>query len=209
MKKTKLTAIVRTAQKKTEAKALRREGKIPAVIYGGKDQVPVALDAREFHRTFHGTVAENVIVDLSLEGKETRQVLIKDYQYDPIRGQYIHLDFMEINPEKKLKTHVPIHLEGTPEGVKKGGLLEFFVQELEVTCLPKDLPEAIVLDISSLEVGDSLHVQDIQAPDGVEILNPPDQTVVAVGHAVSEVVVETPEAVEEEGGAAVSEESED
>ncbi|MEM5948918.1 50S ribosomal protein L25 [Spirochaetia bacterium 38H-sp] len=186
MKNVTLTASKRVAGNKSKTNALRRQGFIPAVVYGAGEEIPVSVNAREFNKTFHGAISENIRIDLDISGDKKRQVLIKDYQYDPIKSKIVHLDFIELDPNKPIKTHVPVHLEGNAPGVKLGGILEFFTQELEVECLPKDLPEYIVVNIDNLNLGDSIHVADISLPNGVKIISSNEQTVVAVTHATKE-----------------------
>lgn len=199
MKNVTLSASKRAAGNKSETKSLRKQGFIPAVVYGAGDEVSVSVSAREFNKAFHGAISENIRIDLEIDGDKKRQVLIKDYQYDPIKSRIEHLDFIELDPKKPIKTHVPVHLEGNAPGVKLGGILEFFTQELEIESLPKDLPEYIAVNIDSLGLGDSIHVADVDAPKGVKILTSPDQTLVAVTHAAKEeVAAEAEEETEEE-----------
>ncbi|MFP4365314.1 MAG: 50S ribosomal protein L25/general stress protein Ctc [Spirochaetia bacterium] len=197
MQQKTLSADARKAEKKSAAKRLRREGKIPAIIYGHHDPVAIAVDASEFDRKFH-TISENTIIKISV-GKENYDVLVKDYQEDLIKNRILHLDFFEIERGKALKTHVPIHLEGMPVGTKEGGILETLLHEMEVECLPKDLPEVINLDISELQIGDSIHVEDVNPPEGVKYLNYPEQTICSV---VTPRAEKTEEELEEEAALA-------
>lgn len=175
-----------TAEKRTETgkgpnNRLRSSGKIPAVVYGHSDAVSIALNERDFSREFH-KVSESTILNLKFD-KQNLEVLIKDYQEDVITGRILHVDFYEIEKGKKLRTHVSIHLTGTPDEVREGGILENPLHEVEIECLPKDLPEDIKIDIKNLSSAHALHVGEITPPEGVKILTNPDAVVAAVVHA--------------------------
>jgi large subunit ribosomal protein L25 len=142
-----------------------------------------------------------------VDGK-SRDVLIRDYQENTISGEITHVDFYEIERGKVLRTNVGLHLDGAAVGIREGGILESFVHELEVECLPKDLPEGINVDITNLEIGHSIHVRDLEAPPGVEILNSPDQVICTIAYKRAE-VEEVPEELEEEEAALVGEEGEE
>jgi large subunit ribosomal protein L25 len=173
-----LNAQLRTETGKGVAGRLRRAGRIPAVVYGHEDPQALSLEAREFNREFH-TVSESTLIALSI-GKTKKDVLIKDYVEDIRTGDILHIDFYEIERGKKLHTRIAIELVGSPKGVREGGVLEHSLHEVEIECLPKDLPEHLTADVSDLEQGQSLHVSDIALPDGVRILNSPEQTIAAV-----------------------------
>ena len=150
-----------------------------------------------------GTCAEGApIIPISAHQDVNIDVLIKDYQEDLLKGRIIHIDFYEIEKGKLLKTRVPVHLEGTAIGVKEGGVLEHLLHEIDVECLPKDLPKSFQIDISDLKAHHSIHIKDIEAIEGVKILNPLDQVVclIEVKAAVEEEVEEVEEeaALEEE-----------
>lgn len=157
---------------------LRRSGRIPAVIYGHAAPVSVSINAREFAKAFH-TVSESQIVGLQI-GSETHDVLIKDYVEDIKTGSIDHIDFFEIERGKRLRTHIAVELTGSPIGVRAGGVLEHMLYEVEIECLPRDLPENLTLEIGALDLNSSLHVSDIVVPEGVRILNPVEQTVCAI-----------------------------
>ncbi len=172
---------------------LRREGQIPAVVYGHTDPLHCSISARDFYTTFH-TVSESTIVTLKV-GKEKRDVLIKDYDEDITTGNVRHIDFFEIEKGKKLRTHVAIEFEGSPAGVREGGILDHNLYQLEIECLPKDIPEHLVVDVSSLGVDDVLHVRDLVIPEGVKVLTNLDQTVCSI--IIPRAVVEEEEGEEE------------
>lgn len=193
MEQKTLSASARTELKSGAARRLRRAGKIPAVIYGHRDPVPVTIDGIEFIREFK-IISESQIINLTV-GDETYDVLIKDYQEDILTGNVEHIDFFEIEAGKTLRTHIGIHLEGSAVGSREGGILEQQLYEVDIECLPRDIPEAFRVDVSNLEVGDSLHVSDLEAPEGVTILTSEDNVIALV--AMPRIEVE-PEAEEEE-----------
>lgn len=191
--------------KKNASRRYRAAGKIPAVIYGSSmdNSLNILVDEREFNQKFK-IISENTIIRMKgIEGDY--DVLIKDYQEDILTGGLEHIDFYEVEKGKSLKTHVPIHISGTPVGVRSGGVLEQPIHEIEVECLPKDLPDSIDLEIAHLEINDSIHVSDITPPAGVTFLSSEDQVVVHVATQTKEVV--SPEAAIAEGGEAAAEEA--
>jgi len=175
---------------KGPSRRFRSAGKIPAVIYGVKDNKSITVDAREFGKKFK-TISENTIITLDF-GKDQCDVLIKDYQDNIINSTIEHVDFMEIEKGKLLKTHVPIVLKGNSPGVKEGGILVQKINDVEVECLPKDIPSDIVINVDALEIGNSIHVSDIAEMEGVTLLVNPEMTIVVVNHPKA-VVVETEE----------------
>ena len=147
-------------------------------------------------------ISESTIIRLALDN-ESHDVLIRDFQEDSVSGKVIHIDFFEIERGKILRTNVGLHLTGTPLGVREGGLLESFVHEVEVECLPKDLPERITVDVTDLALGHSIHLRDVRTPEGVKVLNPGDQVVCTVAHKrVEEKPAVAEEAVAAEEGEA-------
>jgi large subunit ribosomal protein L25 len=177
---------------KGPSRRFRSEGKIPAVIYGAHDSKSITVDAKEFSRKFK-TISENTIITLDF-GKEQCEVLIKDYQDNIVTSLVEHVDFLEIEKGKLLKTHVPVVLTGNAPGVKEGGILVQKINEVEVECLPKDIPSVISVDINGLEVGHSIHIRDIANLAGVTMLAHEDLTVVVVSHPKDAVVAEDVEA---------------
>jgi large subunit ribosomal protein L25 len=184
METKKLSAQTRTEKRKSAAGRLRRAGRIPAVIYGDIDPMVISIDAREFRTTFK-RISENTIIELKLpEG--AHEVLVKDYQKDNLTGEVLHIDFYEFKKGVALRTRVPLRMTGNPIGVKEGGILEILLHHLEVECLPKDLPEEIVLDIAELMLGHSIHVKEVSIPEGVRAVASPDQVVCIVAHRKAE-----------------------
>jgi large subunit ribosomal protein L25 len=186
-----LTVSDRTELRKGASGRLRREAKIPAVVYGSHGNRNVTVDSHEFHTSFK-TISENTIIDLKC-GKDSFQVFIKDYQKDIITGKIQHIDFYEIDKNKAIHTHVPFKFTGNPVGVRDGGSLEHKMEDIMVECLPKDLPEAIIVAIENMGIGDVMHVRDLPNMNGIKFLAQPDQTVVVITHIKAEVIA-APEA---------------
>jgi large subunit ribosomal protein L25 len=192
----------RSAKGTGDSRRARAQGFIPAVVYGHNDPKHVLVNRREFNATFKH-ITESEIITLKL-GKNDIQVLIKDYQSDIVRGELLHIDFFEIEAGKTLKTHVPLHVHGTPLGVREGGILEAPLHELEIECLPKDLPASIEVDVADLV--EAMHVSDLTPPPGVTFLTSPEQLIAAITHARAE--VEETEDEEEAVEGEVNEEAE-
>lgn len=171
MSQIKLSARIRERRGKGAARSLRRGKEIPAVFYG-PDAAPVMLAVRlsEFQRVVKETNVEHVILGLEIEsegGKDSRNVMIKELQTDPIKDTYFHIDFCEISMDKEITIDVPIHLMNTPLGVTNGGILQHVRRELTISALPNKLIESIEVDISGLDIGDVIHIEDLQLPEGV------------------------------------------
>ncbi|MFP4491845.1 MAG: 50S ribosomal protein L25 [Spirochaetaceae bacterium] len=194
MKQETLEAFERRELKKGASRRLRREGKIPAVMYGKDQNKTLSILKNEFEKKMHA-LGENTIIVLTLDDGD-HEVLVKDYQEDTIRSFVTHVDFYEIEQGKELRTHIPVEVIGTPEGVLEGGVLEERLHEIEVECKPKDIPDKITIHVEGLQIGDTIHVEELEVPEGVKILNYPDQVVVTVS-TQSEII--EPETEEEEG----------
>jgi large subunit ribosomal protein L25 len=164
-----------------QVKALRREGLLPAVIYGrGIEPMPISLGLHEASRVLPG-VSSSQLIEVEVDGKP-HTTLVRERQRHPITGALLHIDFQEVSMTETLRTVVSFHLHGeAPAVTRYGGILVSGLEELLVECLPGDLPEHIEVDISSLqEIGDAIHVRDIQAPAGVEILSDPEDMIVLI-----------------------------
>jgi len=150
------------------------------VLYGqGVEATPVSLDARELYHVLHTGAGGNVLVGLVVDGKE-HLALPREIQRDHMRGRLVHVDFLAVRRDEKVRVDVPIRVVGESPGVKQGGLLEHHLWDLSVECLPQDVPDSMEADVSSLLIGDALRVGDIPAPSGVAVLTDPDESVVAV-----------------------------
>lgn len=180
MEKVILKAEVRSASGKANAKDLRKKNIIPAVVYkGGKDALKLQLAAGDLKEALHTKAGENVIVTLKIgsgEGKtKDRTVLIKEIQREPIKDRILHVDFNEISLTENLKVNVPLTAHGEPVGVKAdGGTLEHVMWELQIECLPTNIPEKIEVEVSQMKIGDAVYVKNIMPPEGVKILTDPE-----------------------------------
>jgi len=200
-----LEAQPRTPGTKNDARRVRHAGKIPAVVYGaGKSAVPVAVDPRQVSRILHSETGHNSVFDLALDGEKTKAMIV-DWQYEPIKGSLLHIDLKRIAMDQKLRVNVPIELIGEPAGVKQqGGLLEQIVREVEVECLPADIPNVIELSVAELVFGVVLRVADLPKNDKVRFLTDADQPVAHI-ISIKEEVAATPEATAAEAAAAPAE----
>ncbi|HEY7410336.1 MAG TPA: 50S ribosomal protein L25/general stress protein Ctc [Vicinamibacteria bacterium] len=179
---------------KNANRRLRAEGFIPGVLYGAKQEaVALAVSPREIGAILRSASGENTLFELDLGGSR-RKVILKEFQVEPIKGRLLHADFYEVALDKLLTVSVHVEVTGTPVGVKvQGGVLDYVTRELEVECLPADIPERIVVDVSELEIGKHVRVSDLTAPKGVTILADPDIVVV---HVVAPRAEEVPVAAE-------------
>jgi len=192
MSKVVLQAKNRQKEGSAESRRIRKSGRIPAVLYGRSGKaVSIDLDASEFVKGTKG-ISESTIVNINVDGK-AYDAFVKDTQRNILDGNILHIDFYEVESGVALRAKVSLHLHGNPVGVREGGMLETPLHEIEVECLPKDLPERIEIDISGLKVNHSIHVRDIPLAQGVRLLSNPDQVVALVKFAKIEVVA-APEA---------------
>ncbi|PYX90410.1 MAG: 50S ribosomal protein L25 [Acidobacteria bacterium] len=200
-----LEAQPRTPGTKNDARRVRRDGKIPAVVYGaGKQSLPVSVDPRQVSRILHSQTGHNTVFDLAVDGERTKAMIV-DWQYEPIKGSLLHIDLKRIAMDQKLKVMVPIELKGEAAGVKQqGGILEQMLREVEVECLPGDIPSHIEADVSELVFGKTLRVADLPHSDKFKFITDSNQPVAHVT-AVKEEVAATPEAAAAEAAAAPAE----
>jgi large subunit ribosomal protein L25 len=150
---------------RNNAGRLRRSGRIPAVLYGGssKDGEPVAVDPKALMHILHSDSGANTLISLKLEGAGDTRVLVKEYQLDPVSHQLLHADFYRVAMDKVLRVTVPVHLTGEAKGVKtQGGVLEFVNRDVDIECLPADIPEHITVDVTELSINDGVRVRDLQ-----------------------------------------------
>jgi large subunit ribosomal protein L25 len=175
---------------KNAARRLRRAGQIPAVVYGGGGPaVPVAVDPKQILQILHSESGHNAIFTLEIRGKAPARVMIRDWQTEPLHGHLLHVDLVRIARDTKLKLQVPIHVSGDPVGVKvQGGIFEFVLREVEVECLPDDIPEHFVADVSGLELGKNFRVSDLPLDPKVKILTDPARVVAHVAEMRAEEV---------------------
>jgi len=203
MKKVELTVKERDSFGGPESRRMRNEGWIPGVLYGsGRDSKPLTVEEKALKQALGRGQHSNVILDLTFEGQsEAHPAILKEYQNDPIHGHLLHVDFLEVRMDQPIESTVRIELVGAAEGVKEGGILDHGMRELHIRCLPTDMPGEIEVDVSALNIGDSVRVSEVTAPAGVEILDDADVHVAGVMApklVVEEVLEEGEEGVEGE-----------
>lgn len=201
-KQVKLKAERRTGIGRSAARKLKARGVIPAIIYGGKNKPqPLQVAARDVNAMLSHASGENILVELEIDGEEpNRSALVQDVQHSPVGGDILHIDFHAVSMDEKIYAEVPLEAVGIANGVKNfGGLLEQSLRTLAVECLPRDLPDRITVDVSNLNIGDAIHVRDIQMPNGV---TPKAQLDLTAFSVLAPVVEEEPLPVAVEGAAA-------
>lgn len=203
-----LKAHARETRGKGAARVLRREGRIPAVLYGRETAAtPISVELRALETILREGTG-NVFIDLNIEeeaGAEPHTVMIKDMAVHPTHREILHADFYEVDMKRKIRVDVPVVTEGTPAGVEEGGILQVIRRELEVWCLPNKIPQEIVIDVSHLGIGDSIHIEEVPADEGVEYPHDVDFTVVAVASPAMEEAEEEEEVEGAEEGVAEAE----
>jgi len=190
---------------KNAARRVRVEGKIPAIVYGaGKDSASVAVDPRQVLRILKSESGHNTIFDLAMDNDRVKAMIV-DWQFEPIKGKLLHVDLLRIAMDKKLTVTVPVVLKGEAQGVKtEGGILEQLLREVEIECLPADIPKSIEVDVSHLVFGVEVRVKDLPHSDKVKFLTDENQMIAHIT-SVKEEVAPTPEAVAEAGTATPAE----
>lgn len=181
-KQVKLSATRRTETGRSAVRKIKAQGAVPAVVYGGKTEPqPLQVAKRDIANILSHASGENVLVELEIEGEGNRTALLQEVQHSPLGGDILHVDFHAISMDEMIEADVPLEPVGTAEGVKTfGGLLEQNIRSLEIECLPKDLPDFISVDVSKLNIGDSIHVRDLPLPEGVTTRVQPDLTAFSV-----------------------------
>lgn len=198
--KATLKAELRETTGKGAARRMRREGKIPAVVYGrGEDTRPLTLDAHDFQLLVKEHSLDTTLVDLDIAGQgkkkgEKVQTLVVEVQQHPYKPEVLHVDFQQIHAGERVTVEVPINLMGTPEGVREGGVLQHVMHVVELECAVEVIPEAFEVDVSALLIGDSIHISDLDVPEGVELHVDPERTVCTVA---APTILELPEEEEE------------
>jgi len=205
MERPVLRAEIREGTGKGMARKLRVKGLLPAIFYGPRSKaIPLVIDAKEFAKTLQTEAGENVLIDLDIlkDNQSARKVvMVKDLQIDPLKRITLHADFYEVAMDEIVTVEVPIHLVGKPEGIKMGGILEQVRRVIQIQCLPADIPKSIDVEVSSLKIGDSVHVQEIKV-EKAKILADTNFTIATVvppvveEKVVEEVVAEVPEGAE-------------
>lgn len=192
-----ITAKPRNKTGRGESRRARVDGFIPAVIYGkGIDTTHLLLGEKEIKKTLHRVSGESVLMTLRIEGEKAGPypVIIKEIQEDPATSRILHIDFKSISLTEKIKIKVPVSAKGESPGVKAGGILEYILREIEVECLPKDIPEKIEINISALEIGDTVHIKDLTFASGVVPVEDKEGSVLSIVPPKAEEVAPAPEA---------------
>jgi large subunit ribosomal protein L25 len=177
---TKLEAQRRDGAGKGVARKLRAAGRVPAVFYGhNTETVSLSVDSRELTHLLHVNSGTNLLLDLVIDGKP-HMAIAREIQRDHIRSAFKHIDFLAVSRTEKITVSVEVREHGEPAGVKAGGVIDHHLREVEVECLPQDVPDAIDVDVTAMELGDMLHVRDLVAPPGITILSNPEDAVLSV-----------------------------
>jgi large subunit ribosomal protein L25 len=205
-----LKAEIRGATGKESAHKVRASGRVPAVVYGqGTEPIHVSVDGRELFHLLHTDAGMNVLVDLKV-GAETMLIMPREVQRDHIRNRFVHVDFLRIARDEKIGVEVPIQLVGASPGVREGGVIEHHLWNLQIECLPQDVPTHIDADISGLAIGDSIKVAELTIHNTITVLSPADETILSVvppqvlrvEEAAPEAAAEGEEGAPAEGGEA-------
>ena len=186
-----LTVTPREGVGKSVARRLRRSGKTPGILYGGPTPINIAVDPREVFRIIHGHEGSTQLLRVTFAGsKDSRMVILRDLQLDPVSENLVHVDLQEVNMDKPIQVTVALRHVGEPVGVRDTqGILEMVLREIQVSCLPANIPEDIKADVSNLAIGDVLTVADLAVPEGVRVLTDRAQAVATVAPPAAEEVV--------------------
>lgn len=182
MERQALKAEVRALTGKGHNKRLRREGKVPGIVYGKKGEVfSVQIDRSELNQAVNTAAGYNILLDLDIHGEKKETVMIKEVKKDVIRKELLtHIDFIRVSLKEKLEVNVPVVIVGEPQGVKEGGIPQIQLREITLLSLPTEIPESISVDVSALGVGDNLAVKDIVFSSGIDVLNEPEELIFSV-----------------------------
>jgi large subunit ribosomal protein L25 len=181
-KKITLKAAPRLRSGSGKLKQMRREGWLPSVVYGrGLENSNLKIDSKTFAELLAHSSSDSILINLDVEGEGVRSVFLKTIQHDPLTGHALHVDFLAVNDKTEITANIPVHLTGESIGVKGGGILEQYAHTLEITCLPDALPDTIDVDITKLELGESLHIGDMKLPAGVTATHAAEVVVAHIG----------------------------
>jgi large subunit ribosomal protein L25 len=198
MEKILLKADKRAETGKGGARSLRRQDILPAVMYGVGKTTPIKLNRKEIQKLIYSGGGEHALITLELSegGSKTSEhpVLIKDYQREPVSEELLHVDFIEVSLKEKIRVTIPVVIIKEPAGIKMGGIMQHRVREIEVECLPTQIPDKIEIDAGFVEIGHSLHVSDIPAMEGIKIITDPSEVILSVSAPKEEVVAAPVEA---------------
>jgi large subunit ribosomal protein L25 len=187
MQNVEINAETRTNLSKGTTHALRRQGMVPGVCYGDKkDPITLVVSERDLNRAVSGELGMNTLLKLKIKDGETLDALVRDYQAHPIKRNFMHVDFQRVDPNKEMTIEVPVVLEGKSVGVKEGGILDHVRRTLNVRCRPTHIPKEIKLDISALNIGDTIHISDIKLPEGTKVVEGDHLTIVTIASPSTE-----------------------
>lgn len=202
MEKIVVAADKRNESGKGSARSLRRAGILPAVVYFEGNSIPIQINCKAMTRLLTSGVAEHALITVEINEDDSKtskhSVLVKDYQLDPVSEELLHVDFMEVSLKKRITVTVGISITKKPKGIKEGGILQTILREIEVECLPTQIPESIEIDAEHIEIGGTLHVSDLTLPEGLKLVTDPSEVVLSVSAPVIE-EEEPEEEVLEEG----------
>jgi large subunit ribosomal protein L25 len=183
MERVKIEAVLREKTGKETAKKVRFKGDVPAIVYGRGDNLAIEISKASLKTLNSIHFSQSAVIDMELAGaqkKDSFSVLIKDLQYNPLTEAIMHIDFIRVSLEEKIRVNVPVVLKGEPKGLKDGGILEQILWQLVIEALPLDIPEKIDVEVSHLGIGNSVHVSEIKLSDNLKIVNSPEETVATV-----------------------------
>ena len=187
MEKVALNVAIRDGRGKGAARSLRRSGNIPAVIYGQGGSTPVSINRKELSKLISAGAGGNTLLTLMVSSGGEKMAVLRELQKDPLNNEILHADLLEVSMGKALHVTVPVVLAaGTPAGVKEGGILQHLSREIEVACLPNNIPEHIVVDASALKIGESVHVGDLKLPEGVKAVTEAEHVIITIAAPISE-----------------------
>ncbi len=195
----KLTVSERTKLGSAESRRLRSQGLIPGVLYGRSTPVAIAVGERDLRSALTGAAGSHVVLDVAIDGGSEHSAILKDYQRDKVRGSITHIDLQEVRLDQPIQTAVVVTLVGEAKGTREGGILQQVTNEVNVEALPLEIPQHLEADVSDLGIGDTLRLAEIVVPDGVTLLDDPDEVVIASVQLARE---EEPEETEEGAEAA-------
>jgi large subunit ribosomal protein L25 len=179
---TTLKAAPRLRSGSGKLKQMRREGWLPSVIYGrGVENVNLRVDAKTFAELLAHSSSDSILINLDVEGVGVRSVFLKTIQHDALTGKALHVDFLAVDDKTEITANIPVRLNGEPKGVKGGGVLEQYAHTLEIVCLPASLPDTIEVDVTALDMGESLHIGELKLPAGVKATHAAEVVVAHIG----------------------------
>jgi large subunit ribosomal protein L25 len=179
---TTLKAAPRLRSGSGKLKQMRREGWLPSVVYGrGVENANLKVDAKTFSELLSRSLSDSILINLDVEGVGVRSVFLKTIQHDPLTGRALHVDFLAVDDKTEITANIPVNLNGEAKGVKGGGVLEQYAHTLEIVCLPAALPDTIEVDVTSLDIGESLHIGELKLPAGVKATHAAEVVVAHIG----------------------------